>query len=149
VLIATQDRFQNNVVFGRRIELAELSQDFSAGKVPCVVDGDIVVGIAGIMEFLAERHGRCLPRRRPHARGRERGGGDACRIRGIARSLLDELRRAVRLHEFPASLERDIARLGALWNDDCAASRSLSAERRLPRSTPSSGAGGVRIQVMG
>jgi len=89
------------------------------GKVPCLVDGDTVVWDSlAIAEYLAERHAVVWP--------------VAAGARAWARSAAAEMHSGfgelrnrcsmscglrVRLREFPAALERDLARLGALWND--------------------------------
>jgi len=89
------------------------------GKVPCLVDGDTVVWDSlAIAEYLAERHAVVWP--------------VAAGARAWARSAAAEMHSGfgelrnrcsmscglrVRLREFPAALESDVARLGALWND--------------------------------
>ena len=89
------------------------------GRVPCLVDGDTVVWDSlAIAEYLAERHEGIWP--------------DPGAARAWARSAAAEMHSGfselrnrcsmscglrIRLHEFPAALERDIARLCALWND--------------------------------
>jgi glutathione S-transferase len=89
------------------------------GKVPCLVDGETVVWDSlAIAEYLAERHTGVWP---AHARARPWARSAAAEMH----SGFGELRgrcsmscgHRVRLHEFPAALERDIARLGTLWND--------------------------------
>jgi glutathione S-transferase len=90
-----------------------------SGKVPCLIDGDIAVWDSfAIAEYLAERHDAVWP--------------DDAGARAWARSAAAEMHSGfselrnrcsmscghrIRLHEFPAALERDIARLSALWND--------------------------------
>jgi glutathione S-transferase len=90
-----------------------------SGKVPCLVDGDTVVWDSlAIVEYLAERHPAVWPAQ--HA------------ARAWARSAAAEMHsgfgelrnrcsmtcgQRIRLHEFPPALEREIARLGSLWND--------------------------------
>lgn len=89
------------------------------GKVPCLVDGATVVWDSlSIVEYLAERHDGVWP-------------ADAA-ARAWARSAAAEMHSGfgelrnrcsmscgvrVRLKEFPPALERDVARLGALWNE--------------------------------
>jgi glutathione S-transferase len=89
------------------------------GKVPCLVDGETVVWDSlAIAEYLAERHTGVWP---AHARTRSWARSAAAEIH----SGFGELRgrcsmscgHRIRLHELPAALERDIARLGTLWND--------------------------------
>jgi glutathione S-transferase len=89
------------------------------GKVPCLVDGETVVWESlAIMEYLAERHAVVWPL--------------SARARAWARSAAAEMHAGfgelrarcsmscghrVRLTEIPAALERDLSRLGTLWND--------------------------------
>jgi glutathione S-transferase len=91
----------------------------AAGKVPGLVDGDIVVWDSlAITEYLAERHAAVWPQ--PAA------------ARAWARSAAAEMHSGfmqlrascsmccgirVRLDNFPAALERDLQRLAALWNE--------------------------------
>jgi glutathione S-transferase len=90
-----------------------------SGKVPCLVDGDIVVWDSlAIAEYLAESHDGVWPR---EARARAWARSAAAEMH----SGFGELRnrcsmscgQRIRLHEFPAPLERDVARLAALWNE--------------------------------
>jgi glutathione S-transferase len=89
------------------------------GKVPCLVDRDTVVWESlAIMEYLAERHPAVWP---VHVGARAWARSAAAEMH----SGFGELRsrcsmscgHRVRLNEFPAALERDLARLGTLWND--------------------------------
>ena len=89
------------------------------GKVPCLLDGALAVWDSlSITEYLAERHPGVWPA------GRE--------ARAWARSAAAEMHSGftelrsrcsmscgirVRLDEYPAALERDLARIGELWND--------------------------------
>ncbi len=90
-----------------------------AGKEPCLVDGDTVVWDSlAIAEYLAERHDGVWP-----ADGVARAWARCAAAE--MHSGFGELRnrcsmtcgQRIRLNEFPAALERDMARLGALWND--------------------------------
>ena len=88
------------------------------GQVPCLHDGDRVIWESlGIVEYLAERHPGVWPE-----------NADA---RAWARSASAEMHAGfnalrnlcpmtvglrIRLHERPPSLEKDLARLGELWN---------------------------------
>lgn len=90
-----------------------------AGKVPCLVDGDTVVWDSlAIAEYVAERHEGVWPADRV-ARAWARSAA------AEMHSGFGELRnrcsmtcgQRIRLNEFPAALERDVARLGELWND--------------------------------
>jgi glutathione S-transferase len=90
-----------------------------SGKVPCLVDEGITVWDSlAIAEYLAERHPDVWPSP-PGARAWARS------VAAEMHSGFAELRSRcsmtcgvrVRLNEFPAALERDIADLGDLWND--------------------------------
>jgi glutathione S-transferase len=89
------------------------------GKVPCLVDGDTVVWDSlAIVEYLAERHAAVWP---VPAGARAWARSAAAEMH----SGFGELRsrcsmscgHRVRLREFPEALERELARLGALWID--------------------------------
>jgi glutathione S-transferase len=90
-----------------------------SGKVPCLVDGDTVVWDSlSIAEYLAERHDAVWP-----APGIARAWARSAAAE--MHSGFNELRNRcamscgvrVRLNEYPAALDRDIARVGALWNE--------------------------------
>jgi glutathione S-transferase len=105
--------------FGQESRWQEYRKISPSGKVPCLVDGDTVVWDSlAIAEYLAERHPAVWP--------------DEAGARAWARSAAAEMHsgfgelrtrcsmscgQRVRLNEHPAALERDVARLGALWND--------------------------------
>jgi glutathione S-transferase len=90
-----------------------------SGKVPCLEDGDTTVWESlAIAEYLAERHSAVWP-------------ADSA-ARAFARSAAAEMHSGfvelrnrcsmscgvrIRLHEIPAALTRDIARIEALWGD--------------------------------
>ena len=89
------------------------------GKVPCLVDGDTVVWDSlSIAEYLAERHDAVWP-----ADGAARAWARSAAAE--MHSGFHELRNRcsmscgvrIRLNEFPAALERDVARVGALWEE--------------------------------
>ncbi len=89
------------------------------GKVPCLIDGDTVVWDSlSIAEYLAERHAAVWP-----AQGIARAWARSAAAE--MHSGFNELRNRcsmscglkVRLFEYPAALERDVARMGALWNE--------------------------------
>jgi glutathione S-transferase len=87
------------------------------GKVPCLIDGDgIVWDSLAIIEYVAERH--------PHAWPTDRTARAWARSAAAEmHSGFQELRnrcsmscgQTVKLHEFPASLQRDVGRINALW----------------------------------
>jgi glutathione S-transferase len=91
----------------------------SSGKVPCLVHGDIVVWDSlAIVEYLAERHATVWPKD-PVARAWARSAS------AEMHSGFAELRNRcsmncgvrVRLHDVAKPLERDVERLGSLWNE--------------------------------
>ena len=105
--------------FGQESKWQEYRKISPSGKVPCLVDGDTVVWDSlAIVEYLAERHPAVWPAE-TGARAWARGAA------AEMHSGFGELRnrcsmscgQRVRLNEHPAALERDVARLGALWND--------------------------------
>jgi len=90
-----------------------------SGKVPCLIDGGTVVWDSlAIAEYLAEESAAVWPAQR-EARAWAR-----CAAAEM-HSGFGELRnrcsmtcgQRIRLHEFPPELEREVARLGTLWND--------------------------------
>lgn len=97
-------------------------QDFlklsPSGKVPCLVDGDTVVWDSlAIVEYLAERHRGVWPQD-PRARAWAR-----CAAAEMHSGFMELRNRCsmscgvrMRLHETPAALKRDIARLDTLWS---------------------------------
>ena len=107
------------MVFGRTAQWEEFRKISPSGKVPCLVDGSTVVWDSlAIAEYLAERHAGVWPTD-SNARAWARSAS------AEMHSGFAELRNRcsmscgvrVRLKEFPAALERDIARLGALWSE--------------------------------
>jgi glutathione S-transferase len=107
------------VPFGQEASWHNYRKISPSGKVPCLIDGDTVVWDSlAIAEYLAERHAAVWPVRvgaRAWARSAaaEMHSGFA-ELRGRC-SMSCGVR--VRLKDFPAALEGDLARLGALWND--------------------------------
>jgi glutathione S-transferase len=107
------------IPFGDTSKWEEYRRVSPNGKVPCLIDGDTVVWDSlSIAEYLAERHDAVWPAN-PGARAWARSAA------AEMHSGFNELRNRcsmtcgvrVRLHQFPAALERDIARLCALWSD--------------------------------
>jgi glutathione S-transferase len=89
------------------------------GKVPCLIDGSVVVWDSlSIVEYLAEAHRSVWPADRA-ARAWARSAA------AEMHSGFSELRNRcgmscgvrVELREFPATLERELARLATLWNE--------------------------------
>jgi glutathione S-transferase len=107
------------VPFGQEPSWQSYRKISPTGKVPCLVDGGTVVWDSlAIAEYLAERHARVWP---AEATARAWARSAAAEMH----SGFGELRnrcsmscgQRIRLNEIPAALERDIARLGVLWND--------------------------------
>ena len=105
--------------FGRTALWEDFSKISPSGKVPCLVDGATVVWDSlAIAEYLAERHAGVWPAD-SNARAWARSAS------AEMHSGFGELRNRcsmscgvrIRLKDFPAALERDVARLGALWSD--------------------------------
>jgi glutathione S-transferase len=89
------------------------------GKVPCLIDGDTVVWDSlAIAEYLAERHAAVWP---ASAGARAWARSAAAEMHSSFGELRNRCSMScglrVRLHESPAPLERDLARLGTLWSD--------------------------------
>ena len=107
------------VPFGQEASWHNYRKISPSGKVPCLIDGDTVVWDSlAITEYLAERHAAVWPVRvgaRAWARSAaaEMHSGFT-ELRGRC-SMSCGVR--IRLKDFPAALESDLARLGALWND--------------------------------
>jgi glutathione S-transferase len=107
------------VPFGQESMWRDFRRISPTGKVPCLVDGATVVWDSlSIAEYLAERHEGVWP---AEAAARAWARSAAAEMH----SGFGELRnrcsmscgQTIRLHEQPAALEREVARLGALWNE--------------------------------
>jgi glutathione S-transferase len=105
--------------FGDSAAWNEYRKISPSGKVPCLVDRPVIVWDSlSIVEYLAERHRGVWPAE-PVARAWARSAA------AEMHSGFTELRNRcsmscgvrVRLKEFPAALEREMARLAALWKD--------------------------------
>jgi len=107
------------IPFGRAAQWDAFRKISPSGKVPCLIDGDTTVWDSlAIAEYLAERHAGVWPadsaaRAWARCAAAEMHSGFS-ELRGRC-SMSCGLR--IRLKEFPAVLERDIARIGALWQD--------------------------------
>lgn len=113
---------EHSLVFGDAPSWEAYRKISPSGKVPCLMDGEIVVWDSyAIVDYLAEQ----IPAVWPTSRT----------ARAWARSAAAEMHSGfadlrnccsmscgirVRLRESPAGLERDIGRLGALWEDGLA-----------------------------
>jgi glutathione S-transferase len=107
------------VPFAQESKWQEYRKIAPSGKVPCLLDGTMVVWDSlAIAEYLAERHPTVWP---AQAEARAWARSAAAEMH----SGFGELRnrcsmscgQRVRLNEFPAGLEREVARLGTLWSD--------------------------------
>jgi glutathione S-transferase len=107
------------VPFGQEASWQSFRKVSPSGKVPCLVDGDTVVWDSlAIAEYLAEANDAVWPEQ---AEARAWARSAAAEMH----SGFSELRgrcsmtcgQRIRLHETPAALEQDIARLGSLWNE--------------------------------
>jgi len=90
-----------------------------SGRVPCLHDGDIVVWESlGITEYLAERHSGVWP---ADALVRAWARCAAAEMHGGFQALRDHCLMScgvrVQLHEVPAPVFADIARIDALWSE--------------------------------
>ena len=110
---------EHSVPFGQEASWQSYRKVSPSGKVPCLVDGDIVVWDSlAIAEYLAEGNDAVWPK---HAGARAWARSAAAEMH----SGFGELRgrcsmtcgQRIRLHETPVALKHDIARLGTLWND--------------------------------
>lgn len=113
---------ERQLVFGSMPAWDQFRKIYPAGKVPCLIDGTTTVWESlAIAEYLAERHDGVWPTN-PQARAWARSAS------AEMHAGFGELRNRcsmscgvrVRLFEFPAALERDVARIGTLWNDGLA-----------------------------
>ena len=107
------------VPFGQESSWQSYRKISPSGKVPCLVDGGTVVWDSlAIAEYLAERHARVWP---AEAAARAWARSAAAEMHSGFAELRNRCSMScgqrIRLHEIPAALERDIARLGVLWND--------------------------------
>ena len=105
--------------FGEPAVWTEYRKVAPGGKVPCLLDDEVVVWDSlAIAEYLAERHPGVWP---ADARTRAWARSAAAEMHSGFQELRQRCSMScgvrVRLHEVPRSLGHDIARLGALWND--------------------------------
>jgi len=107
------------VPFGEESSWQSYRKISPTGKVPCLVDGGTVVWESvAVMEYLAERHAGVWPAQQAARAWARSAAAEMHAGFGELRSRCSmSCGVRVRLHEIPAALERDVARLGALWND--------------------------------
>jgi len=118
LMTALRIAFQEHLLrFGDTARWASYRSIAPAGKVPCLVDGDITVwDTLAIVEYLAERHPGVWP-----ADGTARAWARCAAAE--MHSGFSELRNRcsmtcgvrVRLNEHPPSLDNDLVRLDELW----------------------------------
>jgi glutathione S-transferase len=112
--------FQEHLVpFGQESSWQSFRRISPSGKVPCLIDGGIVVWDSlAIAEYLAERHDVVWP---AQAGARAWARSAAAEMHSGFSELRSRCSMScglrIRLNEFPAALERDVARLGTLWNE--------------------------------
>ena len=105
--------------FGQTSSWSDFRKVSPSGKVPCLVDGDTAVWDSlAIAEYLAERHAGVWP---SNSRARAWARSAAAEMHSGFGELRNRCSMScgvrIRLNEVPAALDRDIARIGALWND--------------------------------
>jgi glutathione S-transferase len=105
--------------FGQESSWQSFRKISPSGKVPCLVDGDTVVWDSlAIVEYLAERHEGVWPAQAGARAWARCASAEMHSGFGELRSRCSmSCGHRVRLHEYPAALEREVARLGTLWND--------------------------------
>jgi glutathione S-transferase len=90
-----------------------------SGKVPCLVDNALSVWDSlAIVEYLAERHAAVWPTdRTARAFARSAAAEMHSGFTGLRNCCPMSCGVRIRLHDTPAALLRDLARIEALWND--------------------------------
>ena len=107
------------IAFGDESKWDAFRKISPSGKVPCLIDGDIVVwDSASIAEYLASEHPGVWPAdRRARAWARSAAAEMHSGFAELRNRCSMSCGLRIRLKEFPAGLTRDIARLDALWNE--------------------------------
>ena len=105
--------------FGQLARWESFRKISPSGKVPCLVDGETAVWDSlAIVEYLAERHAGVWP---ADTRARAWARSAAAEMHSGFGELRNRCSMScglrMRLKEMPTALERDIARIGTLWND--------------------------------
>jgi glutathione S-transferase len=110
---------EHSLAFGEESKWREYRKISPSGKVPCLVDGDTVVWDSlAIAEYLAERWPAVWPAENGNRTWARSAAAEMHSSFGELRNRCSmSCGQRVRLNEHPAALERDVARLGALWND--------------------------------
>jgi glutathione S-transferase len=113
---------ERQVIFGEAASWERYRSIAPAGKVPCLIDessGNLAVWDSlSIAEYLAERHRGVWP---VDSTARAWARSAAAEMHSGFAELRNRCSMScgvrMRLHEFPAALERDLARLQGLWGD--------------------------------
>lgn len=113
---------ERQVAFGAGSNWAAFRAFSPSGQVPALRDGELTVWDSlGIIEYLAERHAGVWP---GEARARAWARCAAAEMHAGFATLRSRCPMSVghriRLAERPQALERDIARIGELWNEGLA-----------------------------
>ena len=109
---------ERQVPFGNLPGQPDFRSFSPSGSVPCLVDGDVVVWDSlAIAEYLAERHPGVWPED-PVARAWARSASAEMHSSFFSLRNTCAMSCGVRvaLRDRPAGLERDIARIGEIWN---------------------------------
>lgn len=112
--------FEEHLIrFGQGADWEAYREISPSGKVPCLVDGGRTVWDSlAIVEYLAERHDAVWPE---EATARAWARSAAAEMHSGFGELRNRCSMScgvrVRLHDTTPALERDIARIGALWSD--------------------------------
>src|SRR5271166_973709 len=107
------------LVFGSTPAWDQFRKICPSGKVPCLIDGATTVWESlAIAEYLAERHDGVWPEKTQARAWARCASAEMHAGFGELRSRCSmSCGIRVRLFEFPAALERDVARISTLWND--------------------------------
>ena len=107
------------VPFGQESSWQSYRKISPSGRVPCLIDGGIVVWDSlAIAEYLAEKHAVVWPAQAAARAWARSAAAEMHSGFGELRSRCSmSCGQRIRLDEFPAALEHDIARLNTLWND--------------------------------
>jgi glutathione S-transferase len=107
------------IPFGPQPPGQSIAERSPSGRVPCLVDADLVVWDSlSITEYLAERHGAVWP---ADARARAWARSAAAEMHSGFFALRNECGmtcgQRIRLHQRSPALQADLSRLAALWGE--------------------------------